>query len=57
MEALGDLTPCHHLYPVGDAPNYFPNSFNGPVDDPCVACSKHGVSPCTHTYIEGRKKS
>ena len=27
----------------GDAPNYFPNSFNGPKDNPAVACSKHSV--------------
>eukprot|EP00731_Ephydatia_muelleri_P029886 Em0021g409a len=27
-----------------DAPNYFPNSFNGPKDNPAVACSKHSFS-------------
>ena len=28
----------------GDAPNYFPNSFQGPVDNLAVACSKHSFS-------------
>ena len=42
---------------VGGAPNYFPNSFNGPLDHPSHAISKTTVvctyihAPHTHTYV------